>query len=131
MPLLSRSRPAPDKQRRQEIFTTCGDIRERIEPLTAGTSRAFRVHRSETSSGGRSSAFFQTFQLQCPARSGSRHYNYNGFHSVVLLALVGPNYRCVLYVLGEDNGNVQLSTIHSIMSTFKEQWAPLLMRACF
>ena len=33
--------------------------------------------------------------MQPPANAGSRFYNYKHSHSVVLLAIAGPNYECI------------------------------------
>ncbi|XP_065069760.1 uncharacterized protein LOC135694808 [Rhopilema esculentum] len=43
--------------------------------------------------------------IQPPANSGSHYYNYKHSHSIVLLALAGPNYECLYADVG-TNGRV-------------------------
>ena len=42
--------------------------------------------------------------IRCPQQSGSIYYNYNDFYSVVILALVDADYRC-LWVDVRSNGS--------------------------
>lgn len=39
---------------------------------------------------------------QRPSHSGSAYYNSKGFYSIVLLAVVDADYRCLLYYLGKQ-----------------------------
>lgn len=43
--------------------------------------------------------------IQAPKKEGSVYFNYKGTHSIVLLALIGPDYR-VLYFDAGTNGRV-------------------------
>ena len=43
--------------------------------------------------------------MQCPAKAGSYHYNYKGTHSIVLVAVAGPDYECLYADVG-TNGRV-------------------------
>ena len=36
------------------------------------------------------------FAIRCPRQGGSVYYNYKGYHSMILLALVDANYRILL-----------------------------------
>ena len=38
--------------------------------------------------------------MKCPFRGGSRHYNYNGFFTVVLFPLVDANYTFIWAGIG-------------------------------
>lgn len=38
--------------------------------------------------------------IQRPSGSGSTYYNNKGFYSIVLLAIVDADYRCIIYDLG-------------------------------
>ena len=43
--------------------------------------------------------------MQSPANAGSHYYNYKGTHSIVLMAVAGPDYECVYADVG-TNGRV-------------------------
>ena len=43
--------------------------------------------------------------MQCPAKVGSYYYNYKGTHSIVLMAVAGPDYKCLYADVG-TNGRV-------------------------
>ena len=43
--------------------------------------------------------------MQCPAKRGSYYYNYKGTHSIVLMAVAGPDYECLYADVG-TNGRV-------------------------
>ena len=43
--------------------------------------------------------------MQCPPNAGSYYYNYKGPHSIVLMAVAGPDYEC-LYADDGTNGRV-------------------------
>ena len=49
-------------------------------------------------------------RIQCPRNGGSLYYNYCGFHSIVLFALVDATYRFVYYEVGAQ-GRVGDATI--------------------
>ena len=49
-------------------------------------------------------------RIQCPRNDGSLYYNYCGFHSIVLLALVDATYRFLYYEVGAQ-GRVGDATI--------------------
>ena len=34
--------------------------------------------------------------MQCPLNAGSYYYNYKGTHSIVLMAVAGPDYECFM-----------------------------------
>ena len=46
--------------------------------------------------------------IQKPANSGSYYFNYKHMHSIVLLAVAGPNYECLYADIGA-NGRSPLS----------------------
>ncbi|WKX95688.1 hypothetical protein Q1695_012276 [Nippostrongylus brasiliensis] len=57
----------------------------------------------------------------CPKRSGSLFYNYKNYYSIVLLALVDANYKCVLYDLGAAGRSSDAGVfMTSEMKTFLE-----------
>ena len=43
--------------------------------------------------------------MQCPAKARSYYYNYKNTHSIVLMAVAGPDYECLYADLG-TNGRV-------------------------
>jgi len=49
-------------------------------------------------------------RIQCPRNSGSLYYNYCGFHSIVLFALVDATYRFLYYEVGAQ-GRVGDATV--------------------
>ena len=49
-------------------------------------------------------------RIQCPRNGGSLYYNYCGFHSIVLFALVDATYRFLYYEVGAQ-GRVGDGTI--------------------
>ena len=40
--------------------------------------------------------------MQSPANAGSHYYNYKGTHSIVLMAVAGPDYECVYADIGTN-----------------------------
>ncbi|WKX96155.1 hypothetical protein Q1695_012532 [Nippostrongylus brasiliensis] len=58
----------------------------------------------------------------CPANTGSTFYNYKGYYSIVLLALVDANYRCVIYDLGASGRLTDAGVfMNSAMKAFLEE----------
>ena len=43
--------------------------------------------------------------MQCPPNAGSYYYNYKGTHSIVPMAVSGPDYECLYADVG-TNGRV-------------------------
>ncbi|VDL76105.1 unnamed protein product [Nippostrongylus brasiliensis] len=63
----------------------------------------------------------------CPNRSGSRFFNYKNFYSLVLLALVDANYKCVLYDLGapgrsSDAGIFMTSSMKTLLEESEDDF---------
>ena len=49
-------------------------------------------------------------RIQCPPRAGSTYFNYLGYHSIVLFAVVDANYKFIYYEVGAP-GRVGDATI--------------------
>lgn len=63
-------------------------------------------------------------QLKAPFHSGSRYFNYKGFHSIVLLAIADAKARFIVVDVGaygssSDGGILQDSMLHRLMTTNK------------
>ncbi|WKY05079.1 hypothetical protein Q1695_005810 [Nippostrongylus brasiliensis] len=63
----------------------------------------------------------------CPNRSGSRFFIYKNFYSLVLLALVDANYKCVLYDLGapgrsSDAGIFMTSSMKTLLEESEDDF---------
>ena len=48
--------------------------------------------------------------IKKPKNSGSYYYNYKHMHSIILMAIVGPNYECIYADIGS---NVRVNESHS------------------
>ncbi|WKY16282.1 hypothetical protein Q1695_001173 [Nippostrongylus brasiliensis] len=58
----------------------------------------------------------------CPSNTGSAFFNYKGYFSIVLLALVDANYKCIIYDLGASGRSSDAGIfMNSAMKTFLEQ----------
>ncbi|VDL83028.1 unnamed protein product [Nippostrongylus brasiliensis] len=63
----------------------------------------------------------------CPNRSGSRFFTYKNYYSLVLLALVDANYKCVLYDLGapgrsSDAGIFMTSSMKTLLEESEDDF---------
>ena len=48
--------------------------------------------------------------MRCPKKDGSLFYNYKGFHSIILFALVDADYKCIWVDVGA-NGSASDATV--------------------
>lgn len=77
-----------------------------------------RIHAILEQSGCHRGTGRQTY---CLCRSGSMYYNYKGFNSIVLLALVDADYRCIMYDLGAAGRSSDAGVfVRSAMKAFLE-----------
>ena len=93
-----------------EEFLPCPTTPEEWKPLADTFSRRWNFHHCVAAVDGKHIA------IRRPPGGGSKYYNYKGFHSIVLLALVDPEYR-FLYIdvgapgSGSDGGLFQVTPI--------------------
>ena len=57
-------------------------------------------------------------RIRCPANGGSQFYNYNGYHSIVLLAYVDANYRFTWVQVGAPGADSDVKLWNE--STFRD-----------
>ncbi|XP_041355303.1 uncharacterized protein LOC121372934 [Gigantopelta aegis] len=85
-----------------EEFLKCPSIPDEWRAVAEGFSNKWNFYNCVGALDGKHVAF------RAPCASGSVYYNYKGFHSSVLMALVDSQYRFLYVEVGANGGQIQI-----------------------
>lgn len=80
----------------QEDVLTCPTTPDEWKKVSEGFATRWNFHNTVGAIDGKHIA------LHCPAKSGSLYYNYKGFYSIILMALVDADYKFLYIDIGAN-----------------------------
>lgn len=94
----------------------CPSSPEEWKPITDQFSKRWNFHNCVGAIDGKHVA------LTCPAKGGSTFYNYKGYHSIILMALVDADYKFTWVDVGRDgsSGDAQVFNSSEIKSCIED-----------